>query len=343
MKKEDKIPFLKISAAGHYEFGRKLGDALRSEIAARLKKNRALYQKFGISFNEELGWRSMGYFNKIKRYYPRMVEEITGLADGAGQDLAKIMVLVSEEEWLTGRHQRCTSLAVRTDEGIVLGHNEDWDRSYRRDGMYLVKAKIGKEKFLALSYVGCLPGGSAGLNSFGLAYTGNSLFAGRPRIGVPRSVQMRLFLSADSLSEVKRFDLKHSTIGGNTLVVWRNKAILDEEELGEKYRIFREKNYLVHTNHPLLVKDKTRANYSLESRQRYDRAMEILSSAGNLGIDSVKKVLTNHQSGICSHWQKGGQGYQGVTIASVIINPLKGNLELAWSNPCRNKYHNFFL
>ena len=59
-----------------------------------------------------------------RRHLPQCVEELEGMAEGAGVDMAALLVLNCGEELSVG--ERCTSVAVTNGTETVLAHNEDW-------------------------------------------------------------------------------------------------------------------------------------------------------------------------------------------------------------------------
>jgi hypothetical protein len=67
----------------------------------------------------------------------------------------------------------------------------------------------------------------------------------------------------------------------------------------------------------------------LEIRKKYDLA-------------TLKNILCDHEAGICAHLNKVHPRY-GITIASIIMDPKNKTIEVAWANPCRNKYTKYKL
>lgn len=44
-----KIPFVKINAKNHSDFGFKFGSKLKKQIQARLNKNKEMYRKYAVN------------------------------------------------------------------------------------------------------------------------------------------------------------------------------------------------------------------------------------------------------------------------------------------------------
>jgi hypothetical protein len=342
------IPFFSITAKDNFDFGFKLGQKLSLQIKKRIRDNKKLYKKERMKNFSELVKTAQKFLPDISKDYPHLLAELRGMSEGARVDFDELLVLMCEEELLDFRIPHCTNVAIQTKNGAVLGHNEDWSKAYKNNGLYLVKGEIGggkgeigRRKFLALSYVGSLAGTSCGMNE-SFCYTANSIDCRRFRYGVPVKFQLRAFLDVENEKDVERVDLKDSSIASNNIYVWRNSKILDiEDYFGHEEKFYGDK-FLIHTNHPILKKDRTKANTKAESVRRYERAKEILTGKNKYDVKTLKEILSEHKTGICAHLNKLHCDY-GITIASVIMNPKEKSMEVAWANPCKNSYKKYKL
>ncbi|MCX6800255.1 MAG: carcinine hydrolase/isopenicillin-N N-acyltransferase family protein, partial [Candidatus Falkowbacteria bacterium] len=118
--------------------------------------------------------------------------------------------------------------------------------------------------------------------------------------------------------------------------------ILDIEDYFGHHEKFYADKFLIHTNHPILKRDRTKTNTDMESIKRYNRAKQILEIKKNHNLVVLKELLADHKTGICAHLNKAHSSY-GITIASVIMNPKEKSMEVAWANPCRNQYKKYKL
>ncbi len=342
------IPFFSIKAKDNFEFGLKLGQKLRLQIKKRIADNKKFYKKERMKDFSELIKTAQKFLPDISKYYPHLFSELRGMSEGAKVDFDELLVLMCEEELLDFRVPHCTNVAIQTKNGALLGHNEDWLPAYKNNGLYLVKWEIGgktgqngQQKFLALSYIGSLAGTSSGMNE-NFCYTANSIDCRRFRYGVPVKFQLRALLDAKNEKDATKIDLKDSSISTNMVYVWKNSKILDiEDYFGHNEKFYADK-FLVHTNHPILKKDRTKANTKAESIRRYNRAKEILMDKKGYDRKILKEILSDHKAGICAHLNKLHSDY-GITIASVIMNPKEKNMEICWTNPCKNKYKKYTL
>jgi len=98
------IPFVYVRACGSYrEIGRQVGEAARPQIEASIAffaENFAAMSG-GLSF-DEAQQRSAAYLRYARACTPQQVEELTGMAEGAGVPLPALMVPNCAEELTAG-------------------------------------------------------------------------------------------------------------------------------------------------------------------------------------------------------------------------------------------------
>jgi hypothetical protein len=343
------IPFIEINAKDNYEFGYKLGKALKERIHERLRKSKEFFRKKtanGKNF-ELLEKKAKRFIPALEKYFPHLLIEAQAMAKGAEVPFEKLFALMCENEIVEYimYPSHCTTVALRTkDNNILLGHNEDWFSEYRENGLYIAKAKIGKNKFLAVSYIGNLAGSAGGLNSNKLAFTDTSLFYNRFTYDIPRSFHLRALLEAKTPEQARKMLNIEGSTGSNTLIVQSNSRIVDIEELWYCDKYFKSRNIFVHTNHPIQKKYQTKSNTKFESLIRYKRAYEIIKSEKEFTINTIKKILKDHKTNICGHLRKPAKIYSITrTIASYIMNPKEQWLMLCHGNPCKGKYVKYWL
>ncbi|MBI2105943.1 hypothetical protein HYT56_03845 [Candidatus Woesearchaeota archaeon] len=338
------IPFININAKNYSDFGFQLGSKLKSRIKLRIKANKKIYRNMGFTNYSEFVDFSKKFLPAIRRYYPELFDQVEAMSLGADVDFDDLLVLMCEEEFIDSKltFPRCTNAALRTyDNKILLGHNEDWIPGYKNNGFYIVNGKIGKNKFLSLNFIGSLHASSCAITNHGFAFTINSLEFKKLRYKIPRSFQLAKLLEIKNIKDISKIlDFKKSSITGNTMFVWMNSEILDIEEFWGHIDKFEEKNWFVHTNHPLLKEDQNRKNTRKESITRYNRAVEIILNESKLNVDTLKKILSDHKAKICDH-SKGV--FKINTVASAIMNPKEKWMMICDGNPCRNKYKKYYL
>ena len=338
------IPHIKINAKNNDDFGFRLGESISEKIKSRIIKNKLAYSKRGTKNFNSLVNKSKKFLPKLEREFPELVSELKGMSEGAEIPFNELLVLNCEEEMLDFFIPHCTSIAAyTTNKEIIIGHNDDWLPEYRDNGMVLVEGKIKDKKFLALTYIGSLPGTSCGLNSKGMAFTVNSLDFRRFRYGIPRCFLLRELLEKNSIKDAEKLVTSpERSIAANTMMVQRNFSIEDVEALWENSEIFHGNRWLIHTNHPLKKKEQNKINTDKESLVRFNGVRQALSKEKNVTVNTVKDILRNHKSGVCSDINTKHPKY-GVTIGSAIINPVEMWMEVCHGNPCKNDYKRYYL
>lgn len=331
-----KIPVIEASGS-NYDIGFVIGKTLRNKIKDLIKVQNSEYQ-------EELN-KGMSHYakcadlliNYTSKYFPKYIDEMKGMADGCGEDLRTIFMLGCEDELLYG----CTSVAGFSDEGIILGHNEDWLKHYAK---YLYICKM--DDSMSLTYTGHLPGFCFGYKYNKFAFTGNSIHFKSAKIGIPWHFFNRAFLDAKNFKDLLKIaSMKNKLIGFNSLFITKNK-IFDLEMGPTGYAILKNNNYLAHTNHLLHKSIKSQeVSHSKDSIWRLNRENELLKNNA-FSFELAKKILSDHKHrpySICCHEfeKKGITPYS--TLASVIVNITKNEFHLAYGNPCKARYMKYKL
>lgn len=349
MKIKRGIPFIKINAKDNYDFGFKLGKKLSIRIKSRIEQNKEIYWRRAHDKHsyDVLIKKAKNFVPKIEEHFPHLLKEARGIADGAGVNFDDILVLICDEEIVDfGFTTHCTTIALKTEEGkYLLGHNEDWFSEFRNNGLFLVRGKIKKNRFLALGYIGSLAGSGGGMNSSGVAYSDTSFYFTRWEYKIPRAIHLRALLDVKTPKQaLKTLNCEASTVS-NTVFVFKKHGIVDIEELWTKERVFSSKKWIIHTNHPIFKKDRTKANAKeeKESVMRYERAMEIFLKEKKFSINSIKKVLSDHKTDICGHLNKKHSNDSTVTIATLIMNPGEKWMMVCHGNPCNHEFKKYRL
>lgn len=349
------IKILKIEADSNYEFGFKLGKSLKKEIKERIEKNKKIYWERSTNKNEysKLVKKAKKFLPTIKKCFPNLLIEAEGLAKGSETSFDDILVLICDEEIVDfgftkkdTKPKHCTTVALKTDDNqFLLGHNEDWFPEFRKNALFLVNGRIKNNKFLALGYIGCLAGSGGGINSSGVAYSDTSFYFSRFEYKVPRGIHLRALLDIKTPKQALNTLNCEASIISNTVFVFEKYGIVDIEELWNKEEIFNPRDWIVHTNHPILKRDRTKehAKEEKESVIRYERANELLLKERKLNINTLKKILSDHKTDICGHLNKKHSKDITVTIASLIMNPKEKYILVCHGNPCKYKYKKYKL
>lgn len=165
-----------IRARGSFHAcGRAIGEAVASEAAAMLKLT--WLELLGHPGGHDAAWfREAAVRQALAALeaFPGSYEYLAGLSVGTGLAFEDMAVLMFVEEIAADRsRERCSTLAVPTARGWLIGHNEDYAPDYFGKTFVADLRVDGRPRVFLHSYIGH-PGCS--LNEAGVATANNSLW-----------------------------------------------------------------------------------------------------------------------------------------------------------------------
>ncbi|MBM3153025.1 MAG: hypothetical protein FJZ96_12635 [Chloroflexi bacterium] len=351
-------PLVRVSGT-HREIGRQIGEACTVQVRHSVENARKLLDDAYEQL--ELTWdgaqiQARKYIPFAQERYPQYIEELQGIAEGAGVPFEEIAVLnAMEAVTMDALHlTTCTSMAVnelRTADGHVLAaHNEDWVPE-DEDDVFIIHATPREDPpFLAMSYGGLLP--NVGFNAYGIAQLIDSVYPNDSRIGIPRLVVSRAVLAAKTPAEAMRAMLvSHRAAGYNHLLVHESGEMYCVEVSSRSFEIlYAEAGVLAHTNHFLSAKmlelEKDPSGV-INSRIRYYRAARLLKATEKHTIKTLQAIQRDHvnfSNSICNHAVDIHDPLdREKTIAALVIDLTAREMHIAWGNPCENPYHTYHL
>ena len=259
MGRDQQTPLPLIEARGtHREIGRQVGEAAREPI----RRSVAYYEEHiewlaGMPFAAAEA-RALRLLRYAERDLPQYVDELAGMAEGSGVPFEKLLVLNCGEEILCGADpaataplrppDHCTCLALSAQGRTVVGHNEDWIEADVENMVLLSLTVPDGTRILSLTGAAYLP--MCGVNSHGIAFYGNTLYARDERPGVPNAFKHRWLLEAATRAEADaRARMRGRARGSNHLNAEAGGAIWDLEVSAERAVTIEADGWLVHTNH----------------------------------------------------------------------------------------------
>ncbi len=352
------IPIVYVKGS-HLEIGRQIGEACKIQVGHSIENARKLID--GAHSTLELDWtgakiQASKYMPFAREHYPKYVEELEGIAQGAGVSMEELSVVnAMEAVTMDALHlSKCTSMAVNDDctaDGHVLvAHNEDWLPEDEQD-VYLIHATPDDEPaFLAMTYGGLLP--NIGFNAAGIAQCCDSVYPNDSRIGTPRVVVSRSVLGAKTLTEAVKLVLAPQRAAGyNHLLAHESGEILSVEVSARKFGIlYAYDGVMAHTNHYLdsrMQEIEDEPDELIGTRLRYFRAMRLLKRSNSHTLKSIKIIQRDHldfPNSICNHLVEGIDPLdREKTINALIIDLTSRAMHIAWGNPCQSRYQTFYL
>ncbi|MBN1148424.1 MAG: hypothetical protein JXA78_14285 [Anaerolineales bacterium] len=343
----------------HHEMGKQIGEACAAKVRHSIENAKKIFE---LTFNDlELDWdgalmQARKYVPFAQERYPRYVDEMMGIAEGANvsfNDLAVVNAM--EAVTMDALHlTKCTSLAVNddctTDGHVFVAHNEDWLPDDEPD-VYIVHATPADEPpFLAMTYGGLLA--NIGFNAAGIAQCCDSVYPTDSRIGVPRVIVSRAVLGARTLAEAMRLAMSPQRAAGyNHLLAHESGELYSVEVSARRFAIlYGQDGMIAHTNHYLAAEMRAIENEPdelIDTRLRYFRAMRLLRRTPQHNLKSLQAIQRDHlnyPNSICNHCVQGASPLdQEKTINALIIDLTARAMHIAWGNPCEAQYHTYYL
>jgi isopenicillin-N N-acyltransferase-like protein len=336
--------------------GRQHGEQARSQIRAFLDY---LGHLLKLS-REQLHGRALRFLPLFERHAPHLVEEIHGLADGAGVPLAAGLAVQVRGELGQLPEGGCTTFVLSgraTAHGqILIGQNSDVEPELEPLAYVLRLEPEGRPALLLWTFGGMI--GYHGLNAAGVAHFANSLGDGPAwKMGLPHYPVKRLMLEQQSLDDVLAL-LRRVPVcsSGNYVLCDGAGRIADAELTPEGFALLEDEGegFLAHSNHFVCRPYASPASDAAsvpDSFGRLARMRELLAGQfGRLTVEDLKRFLADHEgqpTSICRH-PHGGPDHpsvsaRGRTTASLIAEPMAGRLHVSRGNPCQAPYATYRL
>lgn len=340
------IPLLRVGGS-HREAGRQVGAACAETIRSAFDEAKI---PCGRTREEQLALADR-YREVTAAAYPWYLEELEGIAEGAGADPRELFACMIEEIWYepyASRVQgRCTDLVAvppATAEGKVLvAHNNDMPRSYQEQ---LVAIEWGIEGEPVVLTIGNGFWISVGWSSVGLSFTGNELAPLDERIGIPREIQFRSMLRQPTFEDALREALRPDRASSyNHVIVARDGRVANVEGSATDAEILRpdERGTLAHTNHYVcerMQRYEGDPSYVPHSSARYRRARELLAAAapGSITAERLREMLADHEGApdcLCRHPERWGETPMGSATAFwCVADVTEMVVTFGRGNPC---------
>jgi isopenicillin-N N-acyltransferase-like protein len=322
--------------------GRAYGSAVRDEVEASAEAYAVLFDGLvGASADDVLRFGDR-VLAGVATWRPPLLEELEGVAEGAGQRPELIAALNARTELLA--LQEC-SLMARTEspEGPWLAQNWDWytDAAERcvlwsaatPDATYVTMTEAGMLAKLGLSSRGV----AVGLNI--LAHTRDR----RSRPGTPVHLLLREILATcatvDEAAEVLA-DAEPSASSAITVVDARGGGAVFEVSPVGVARIAPRDGALAHTNH-FLDPDLRRGEARLDVLDRSVARLETGCAGAPSTVEEALEALRRHdgEASLCRHDEPSpipGLPSAG-TMATFAARPADGWLAVSEGPPCRGE------
>jgi len=328
----------------HREMGRQHGEQASKQIqahAGQIGRSRAQLQAQASRFKP-----------LFEKYCPHLLDEIAGLAEGAGITLAEAMAVNIRGELRKAPAEGCTTFVIgrqgTANRQILVGQNSDMGQQSIDLGYILHLKPKSKPQVLIWTFGGMI--GYHGMNSAGVAIFENALSdngAVPPgQFAMPHYPVKRMILESSSVdAAVELFRKIPLASNKNYVMCDGSGAILDVETTTAGPELLKDRGagFLAHSNHFVCGKYANKEKEDalvLDSRKRFDRIHELIrADFGSLTADRMKAHLSdhsNHPTSICRHASTSAGSMK--TVASIISEPAFRRMHVALGNPCNSRY-----
>ena len=349
------FPVIELHGNPH-ERGRSHGEKARSRVERSLANYARLFAFVGMDW-QEAQRRGAAYRDVIGRFDAALLEEMEGIAIGAGRPFSEILALNVRTEilppsFLTGADAgECTAIAVSPAASAtgetLLAQNWDWVGVQREALVILRIREDGAPACLTLTEAGMLA--KIGCNAEGLGVCLNILRSvfDHANPGIPVHVLLRALLKRASVREAIDFCAPLSFGGSsNILCADRGGESASLEFSPKGLRVVRGSGgTLCHTNHfvhPEAAGWQATHVPNLSTLPRLARARELAAARPKHGVEDLKRLLRDESAGLLSICRKPDLSLppeaQLETVASVVMELARGILHVAPDLPSRADY-----
>ncbi|MBO0816434.1 MAG: peptidase C45 [Actinobacteria bacterium] len=341
-----------------------------SQAADRVRRSVAAYRDV---FAHWAGWdwatvrrEAARFEDPIAAFRPAYLDEIRGIADGAGLDPGDVLAInvrtevmfAAKARQVTGQRRApdgCTAFAVVPAPGAggstLIGQNWDWLPHTSETVVVLEARQDEGPDFVTVVEAGLLA--KTGMNSSGLGLVTNALVTdadtGAP--GIPYHVALRAILDCATVSDaLAALQSGERSSAANYLIAHRDGSAVDVEaapgDFSRLYLLFPQDGVALHSNHflsPRFDGKDVSVRVMPDSPLRLQRIRAGLRGQKGLPtLDNFRALLADHANypaGLCCHPDpRTDPCDQEATVASVLMDLGSQQMHLADGNPCSAPY-----
>jgi isopenicillin-N N-acyltransferase-like protein len=355
-----RLPLIEIAGPPR-ERGRQYGEQAREHIERSIS-----WYSEQFSATASLSWdvvlaNARSWEPLVEAYLPEAVEEMQGIAEGAGFGYEEILALNGRGELSAGNpfaeeNEGCSSYSilpeVAGDGHAYCGQNWDW-RSAIVDTVVMLRIEQPGFPTIVMQ-VEAGQVGRQGANSAGIGVNANGLGARfGSKLGMPQPYIRRKILNAWDLNEALEAVFRsQQALCTNLLFSHRDGFAIDLETTPGRHGWgYPTDGVLVHTNHfryfvPKQIEGSYRY-FSPDSLYRAERIERVLARSreavtGEAMRTLIHEALSDHfgyPDSVCNHPNENDPWWdQNETVASSIVDLTTGEYWIAHGQPCERDY-----
>lgn len=341
-------PLLKLSGSP-YEIGLKHGQEAKQKIINSLETYEKMFVEYAaLTWNEAIEKAKL-HINAIENYNERYLEEMDGVAKGAGVTFEDILALNARSEIaLTNAPDGCTSFALtkpKTDY-TWLAQNWDWRGSQIDSLVYVQIEQKNLPTITMVTEAGII--GKIGCNSAGIGVCLNAIVSNTWEPKVPIHLGLRAILESETLVEaVERVNDNQMASPAHFLVASDKEGIVSLEVSPlQTAKLQTINGVMAHSNHlcSVKMKQKVRDNPLPDSYDRLETMKALLDQLNRRHITEkdLFQILSNHEgypSSICRHLSNDQEHIaRSETVFSIVMNLTTRELTWIEGKPCEHEW-----
>ncbi len=331
------------------ERGLQYGQGARDQIRIGIGNYQQAFLKIGISWDEALAFAAT-FITRLSAEEPRLLEEIRGIAQGAGVRFEEILALNARTEILYHARSRnvmgdgCTGAVVLPEASashrLLHAQNWDWRDECAESTVILRVSPDSGPKMLIQAEAGVLA--RCGLNSQGIGLTGNFLKCERENVpgGLPIPFIRRRILMAgtfrDAIAAIYRSPRSFSS--NIMLSCDAGEAFDFEATPGEVFWTEPQDGLLVHANHFVSTAARCKVRdvgieVAPDSLYRHRRvASSLYAKRGHITFAELREALADRVGdphGVCSGPDAGPGGDNSSTVSTILMDLAERRMSVA--------------
>lgn len=313
----------------HYEAGYRYGQLLKTKGKKLNSCPTFPIDQERIKFGQEC-------IEVYKQYYPEIVEEVRGIADGNETDFSFLSALIFTM-YCYDVHNRCSCFACKNKDNIIFGRNSDFLVSIEKLYMNVLYDLDNSYSFNGntTSFVEI----EDGINEYGLAIGLTFIPIAKVKAGFNVGILVRYLLEKcqnveEAIKEIYRLPIAS---GGTLTMIDKTGNMVVVELSSEQINIITPSdNYVCATN--IFVSDEMK-KYNLvgfdnwRAEERYQTLSEALSKH-DYSIHFAKDLLSGTYGFICQYDRKTNAD----TVWSVVYDIQQKQVFRVEGNPSRKQF-----
>jgi predicted choloylglycine hydrolase len=290
-----------------FQLGKVYGKAIRTTFLDVLKRwEDRLKNVFQIELSAYVQYlfKETSFLATCEKHVPDLVEEVRGIAQGAGIDfeLAFTWQLIDEHSFCIPNYkgEGCSALGFVREPGKLTFVAQNLDMPFIKDGaqtLLQITGQGNEPDMLVAAQAGAVA--SMGLNQYGVGVCVNYLSQLKPSAqGLPVSFVVRSILRQKNLKDAITFvrQVPHAT--GQNYVIGSPEGVASlecSEKSVAEYRPDPQGRWVAHANHPIINADMVEFNTDIFTNTTYARQdfleSRVASLPENGDVKSIQSIL----------------------------------------------------